>query len=297
MGVDLAPELRPIASLCGRLATGPIGARAGDADAIRIVHAHLTPVGDEAATVFVDRYETSLGAGALASPSSTCTTTFRPGVAGLDITLARGLGLSPSGALAHFGIQARGRTPDGWHFEARAYVVGPDCVFRERELSTFGGTLMLSEDPDAVLLLGVTEGGTGLWRGDDRIVDSSASGSVQRFGAEHVLLPTTTGHGAYLLELFRAADLRDGTAPIGSVARSDFGAWPGVFVVLEGRGIAGLPSGRDDDHWLHAIEVVDGRIPDREPTFLASSRIAQVVPIDGTERALLQHDTGVLVVE
>lgn len=296
---DLAPDLQPIANICHSLPAGSFAAHARGDTAFTLVHM-LTEVNGATTFIRLDRYAVALRTGELEHEGRDCELTLTASTPTARIELVRELSLSPAGELAYFTLRETEYMPDHSTVGSRAEVVSSACEITEHARGDYygydGSVLLLSEDPNALLVSGgLRTGGSGVLRGPDLLAYGTGAGELQRIGDDGVLAVTSAGHGAIWLTRYATRDLEVGPFPVdGSELPGE--RWPSRFVALAGRGIVGNSAFEvEDDHFLYDIEVQEEPVP--EPERFASPRFTRVIPVDGSRRVLLEHAGGLLVVE
>jgi hypothetical protein len=289
---ELGPDVVPVAHTCLALPPGPIGASDLGGGTYALVHASAEIAADTAA-ITVRRY--AVADGTYAPTGEPCTTTHRATQPGLRIELSPQLEVSTDGGLvAHFGLRVRGSTPSGYAVEDVSFTVGPGCAIA-RSGDRFCGGTMLSDDASQLFVS--TQGG--LSRDGARLGATEMCGSVVRF-AGGVLTPARViGHGAFYMGWLPADALRGGPYPVAprltAHEPSLSGGWPQEFAALGDRAIVARRGSGALEMWRASVGPTEVALGEATP--FASDRFTHVASIEGTARAVLRHEAGLLVVE
>ncbi|HKP56548.1 MAG TPA: hypothetical protein VJV78_07510 [Polyangiales bacterium] len=297
---EFASDLRPIAHVCAtELLAKPFAARdEGKPGSLTLVDATAAAGGTPVELKL--RFRTLTLADGKLDVGTTCTLQHATQTAG-QVALHDELGLSPSGQYAHVLVRELDSELTYQSLARRAYVVSRSCAVTPHDLGPGSNetTIMLADDPTRLIVTGYMPGlGTGIFLGSQYIAQGNKP--LRRYGDDGVLTMSGSGHGAVWLAWLSARALADGPYPVSGL-RSEGEQWPYEFVVARGRGLVGdrpVAVGERGEHWLFDVQHEDGRLYRQGTTTrFASQRFSRVLPVEASERVVLEHARGLLVVE
>lgn len=309
LSADLAtldPGLRVVQTFCTALPEGPLGAFAVSDMEISLTQVRAEIRGRET-VMTLERSSARIDSGSLTRATAPCITTFVSDDQPFETRLTRQVAVSSDGEYAAWGMTSIDRV--GGLIGGAWYVSDARCGTEENAFHSVSAVAFAEPSRDAphVLVSGNPEGSVslgGVFLDGARLVAESTPGSLARLG-DGILFGGVLGHGSAPATYFpmeRAFERRELVVGTDGVVTGD--PRTSAFVVVEGIGFIHMESRFDEEAGaivraleVRSVEVTETEVVFGEPRPLAGPAFSAAIPVVGSNRVLLRHSRGLVLVE